>query len=187
MVRAGPGLAALLLAGCAQLLGLEEPQPAGSGSGYGTGSGRDGGVSSGKDGGVITGGDGGTTASVCTGVVYAGTCYELQSGAISFGAAISRCESLNGTLAKVDSPAVESMVGDMVAPGEEVYLGANDQNQPGTFRWLDGSPLSFTAWLPSQPDKVGIEHCLALQNTGQIGWEDVGCGVTLDYLCARPF
>lgn len=183
MVRAGLGLAAMVLAGCAQILGLDEPAAA-----DGTGSGDVG--SGGGSGGAGTGsgtGSGSGSGAGCRGVVFDSLCYELVSEDVYFGQAIDMCRAMNGTLAKVESANLESVLGDMVPLSKEVFLGATaDMNQPGMFRWLDGTLVTFLPWLPSQPDGMSTEPCIAIQNAGQIGWEDVPCGEPLDFFCAYP-
>jgi hypothetical protein len=119
--------------------------------------------------------------------VFNSLCYELVSDDVYFGQAIDMCKAMNGTLAKVESANLESVLGDLVPLGVEVFLGATaDTAQPGMFRWLDGTLVTFLPWLPSQPDGVSTEHCIAIQNAGQIGWEDVPCGDPLDFFCAYP-
>lgn len=176
MVR-GLALAALLLGACAQVLGLDPPEAAGGSSSGSSDAGSGSGVGSGA---------GSGSGSRCDGVVFNSVCYELVSDDVAFGQAIDMRKGIAGKLAKIDSAMLESVLADMVPLSKEVFLGATDTAQPGMFRWLDGTPLSFTAWLPSQPDGMSTEHCLAIQNAGQIGWEDVPCSDTLEFFCAYP-
>jgi hypothetical protein len=56
-----------------------------------------------------------------------------------------------------------------------VWIGANDEEQEGTFRWAGGSLVDYAAWALEQPDNwQGVEDCSELQGVDQL-WNDRPC------------
>ncbi|HEX5058747.1 MAG TPA: C-type lectin domain-containing protein [Kofleriaceae bacterium] len=152
-------LAPLLLVGCVQVFGLDDPFPEG---GDGSGSGVN---------------------EACTGAVVAGTCYERFAGPAIWTDARDACAKNGARLAKMESPDVRSAVGGLLGLDDEAYLGATDEAQFGTYLWLDLSPVTYAGWLPTQPDGDPDEHCIILHNAGAIGWEDDKCDDERAYIC----
>ena len=113
----------------------------------------------------------------------------VPAGAVSFGSsqylfirremdwqqAKQHCESLGGHLPIVTSQAENDFLRDMLmretAGGdgkEAIWLGASDAQQEGSWKWTDGSPVSFDAWGPTQPNnKRQVEHYAVLWRGGQ--------------------
>jgi hypothetical protein len=54
-----------------------------------------------------------------------------------------------------------------------VWIGANDQDAEGMFRWANGAALEFAEWLADQPNDLGgNEDCAELL---PFGGSDVPC------------
>jgi hypothetical protein len=51
-------------------------------------------------------------------------------------------------------------------------IGLNDQDEEGTFVWVDGTPLNYTNWRGGEPNNTGGEDCVEANKNG---WNDVGC------------
>jgi hypothetical protein len=70
------------------------------------------------------------------------------------------------------------------------WIGANDQDAEGMFRWANGAALEFAAWLADladQPNDLGEnEDCAELLPFGG-NWVDVPCAGELatQALCER--
>ncbi len=70
------------------------------------------------------------------------------------------------------------------------WLGINDRGVEGTYLWEDGSPVTYTSWVGSEPNNYGNEDCavnyqhLAAQADGG-GWNDINCTWEFDYVCER--
>jgi hypothetical protein len=155
-------LAPLLLAGCAQVFGLDDPVLEGSNNP-----------------------DPGGVNERCTGTVVRGTCYERFDSPLIWMAARDACAKNGATLAKMESAEVRAAVGELLGLDDEAFLGATDEAQPGVYLWLDLSPVTFAGWLPTQPDYELDEHCIILHNAGAVGWEDDKCNDKRSYICER--
>ncbi|MDJ0506560.1 MAG: lectin-like protein, partial [Nostocales cyanobacterium LE14-WE12] len=55
-----------------------------------------------------------------------------------------------------------------------VWIGLSDHVQEGVWRWVSGEPVTYTNWLPNQPDNWdGIEDFVQLNLTGDGRWNDL--------------
>lgn len=80
----------------------------------------------------------------------------------------SKCEAAGGRLAIIRDEDTWKKV--LAMTPSTVWLGATDSKIEGEWKWIDGSLLSFTAWVPGQPDNLdGVEHYLT---TWKGGWND---------------
>ena len=66
-----------------------------------------------------------------------------------------------------------------------VYVGANDQAQEGTFKWLDNSPLTGP-WGSLQPDNVFNQDCVVMEAIYGFKFNDVLCSNLYNFLCQTP-
>lgn len=63
---------------------------------------------------------------------------------------------------------------------EYVWLGANDEDFEGIFRWITGEDFRYEAWDPGEPNGGAAENCLDFSD-GSIGWNDERCDRPLDF------
>lgn len=79
------------------------------------------------------------------------------------------------------------------------WAGLTDRDEEGSWRWSDGSPMTFSAWSPSsgfssesanirQPDGAEVEDCgmILLDSIHSTdSWHDIPCAYdqVKQYLC----
>ncbi|MDA0833414.1 MAG: SUMF1/EgtB/PvdO family nonheme iron enzyme [Planctomycetota bacterium] len=102
--------------------------------------------------------------------VLNGHSYKFFSEVLTWREAKARCEEMGGHLATIESDAENNLVADLAENSipnrnamDGVWIGATDEHKEGEWKWIDGSPLSFTKWGPGQPsNKQDAEHYLLL-------------------------
>jgi Lectin C-type domain len=100
---------------------------------------------------------------------FGGKWYRLYSESLSWQDARQRCDRLGGQLAVVP----DSATWDFVKPLTKdawCWLGATDEQSPTNWKWIDGTPVGFSAWANGQPDSAGSENYLHTGLSG--GWND---------------
>jgi hypothetical protein len=100
---------------------------------------------------------------------FGGNWFRFYTEKTAWSQARDKCKTLGGHLAITSDAATWDFV--KVMTGQvSVWLGATDEITVGAWKWVDGTPVTFTAWYKGQPDNGrGIEHYLA---TYKAEWND---------------
>jgi cysteine-rich repeat protein/YVTN family beta-propeller protein len=114
---------------------------------------------------------------------YGHACYAFYDPVtdLDFSHAETACEAVHGTLAAVDSAAVQALTSGM---GSYAWIGLTDADSEGTFTWVNGTPLAFTYWETGQPNGGAGENCVLKENANK--WHDYPCGGLHPYFCQIP-
>ncbi|NWV68571.1 MRC1 protein, partial [Malurus elegans] len=67
-----------------------------------------------------------------------------------------------------------------------LWIGLNDLKTQMFFEWSDGTPVTYTKWLPGEPthEAIGQEDCVIM--AGEDGyWADSACDRKFGYICRR--
>jgi hypothetical protein len=112
------------------------------------------------------------------------TCYLVGAVPTNWQAARASCEQWQGALVKIDSPAEDKLVGELVTLG--TWLGASDTLTENVFVWTDGSPITFGNWGPAQPDAFPGPDCIEKRTTVGGAWYDQPCFNERLYVCEKP-
>lgn len=81
------------------------------------------------------------------------------------------CEEMGGYLACIETPEEQAFIAKL-ANEEYLSLGATDEEEEGAWKWVNGAPWEFTAWMDGQPNNWGgDENYLATYDEGL--WVDV--------------
>ena len=74
----------------------------------------------------------------------------------------------------------------------DVYLGGNDIEEEGTWKWADCTPWDYTFWAPGEPKNWdGNEDCLQQHGDTHTGlplawkWNDKNCNDKFKFLCSK--
>lgn len=99
---------------------------------------------------------------------FNGRWFRIFEEKVSWRVAMRRCESLGGRLAVAPDQGTWVFVSRMIG-NSIVWLGASDAETEGRWVWIDGTPMTFAAWLPGQPNNKENEDYL---HTWKGGWND---------------
>uniref|UniRef100_A0A3P9IBC0 C-type lectin domain-containing protein n=1 Tax=Oryzias latipes TaxID=8090 RepID=A0A3P9IBC0_ORYLA len=73
---------------------------------------------------------------------------------------------------------------------KSVWIGLTDKVLEGTWKWVDGSPLTLKFWEEKQPDNgngmvaFGEEDCVQIRDTPG-SWNDISCETSLRWICEK--
>ena len=63
-----------------------------------------------------------------------------------------------------------------------MYIGLNDINYEGNFKWLDGTDVTYHNWHGSEPNGGQSENCVMF-TSWDLMWYDMRCNRKLGSLC----
>ncbi|XP_045178723.2 perlucin-like isoform X2 [Mercenaria mercenaria] len=100
------------------------------------------------------------------------------------------CEKLGGRLADIQTIEEEKFIeGNVISDDKEIWLGATDEENEGTFLWQDGTKVSdaYDNWGPNQPNGVNfgaVAHCMQFWfEGGKWTWNDAACSKYIPSVC----
>ncbi len=108
--------------------------------------------------------------------------YQLFKNAVSWETAKANCESIGGHLVTI-SNADENEIVSKVAEGNAVWLGANDVDTEGIFKWITGEAFSYTNWSSGEPNNSGGTEDHVHMRDGCALWNDNVSTSEYYYIC----
>ena len=91
----------------------------------------------------------------------------------------ANCEAMNAHLVTISSAEENSFVYETFDDGDQQHtwwIGATDEGNEGTWRWVTGEPWNFEFWYPGEPNNTGgVEHHAEMAEWRPIAgaWNDV--------------
>jgi len=115
---------------------------------------------------------------------YNGSRYYVSSNSTTWINARNSASSLGGQLVTISSNAENSLVANSVN-GPYLWIGLNDRDVEGDYRWVSGETFSYNRWSsPVQPDNYTYngalpagEDCIMMYTSGSGNgrWNDLPC------------
>ncbi|MBL8815784.1 MAG: DUF1080 domain-containing protein [Planctomyces sp.] len=97
--------------------------------------------------------------------MFRGRAYAVYTEPLSWQQAKTRCEWLGGKLVSVKSQELNDFLVGLISEStvQSVWVGGSDQDLEGTWRWQDGTAITYTVWRSGHPENViGAEDYLML-------------------------
>ncbi|XP_035511844.1 macrophage mannose receptor 1 [Morone saxatilis] len=119
-------------------------------------------------------------------LIYNDTQYLINSDKLAMEAARVFCKKGFGELAVITGESERKFLWKQVAKGSEgqYYIGMT-VNLDKSFSWLDGTPVTYTAWEQNEPNFANNdENCVTMYKSMGY-WNDINCGLELPSICKR--
>uniref|UniRef100_A0AAZ1Y3H0 C-type lectin domain-containing protein n=2 Tax=Oreochromis aureus TaxID=47969 RepID=A0AAZ1Y3H0_OREAU len=111
------------------------------------------------------------------------SCYLLSKSSGSWHSARKHCTDQGADLVVIDSPNEQNFIVSITQ--HLAWIGLSDIEQEGTWKWVDGTPLTLKYWAPRQPDNKGsTENCVMIGYEG-IHWNDGRCEASFQWVCEK--
>uniref|UniRef100_A0AAZ1X4F1 C-type lectin domain-containing protein n=1 Tax=Oreochromis aureus TaxID=47969 RepID=A0AAZ1X4F1_OREAU len=108
------------------------------------------------------------------------SCYLLSERSDSWHSARKHCTDQGADLVVIDSPKEQDFVTSFTQ--KETWIGLNDIEQEGTWKWVDGSPLTLQYWASYQPDDLLLREDCAHIRYQETSWNDERCENSLQWI-----
>ncbi|XP_070709201.1 macrophage mannose receptor 1 [Pempheris klunzingeri] len=119
-------------------------------------------------------------------LIYNDTQYFINNDDLNMESARSFCRKNFGELAVITGESERKFIWKQIMNGVQgqYYIGMTVELDK-TFSWLDGTPVTFTAWEHNEPNFANNdENCVTIyKNMGY--WNDINCGLELPSICKR--
>ncbi|XP_033966614.1 CD209 antigen-like protein B [Pseudochaenichthys georgianus] len=117
-------------------------------------------------------------------------CYLFSTEKASWQQSRQNCRAKGADLVIIDSNEEQKFMTSTIK--EPTWIGLNDIDQEGTWKWVDGSQPNQKYW-GQPPDngngdpKWGEEDCACLVNNwnGENNWNDLRCTTPLQWICEK--
>nr|XP_035140882.1 C-type lectin domain family 17, member A isoform X14 [Callithrix jacchus] len=110
-------------------------------------------------------------------------CYYFSPSTKSWDGARMFCQENYSHLVIINSFAEHNFVAKAHGSPRVYWLGLNDREQEGDWRWLDGSPVTLSFWEPEEPNNIQEEDCASMNKGGT--WNDLSCHKSTYWICER--
>ncbi|CAK6973197.1 CD209 antigen-like protein E [Scomber scombrus] len=123
--------------------------------------------------------------------LFSCSCYLLSSESGSWSTGRQDCREKGADLGVIDS--LEKQEFFSTFNEEATWIGLTDRDTEGTWKWIDGTPLTLSYWGTDQPDngggdpQWGEEYCVHIRAGTQTveNWNDLSCGASLQWICEK--
>uniref|UniRef100_A0A3P8W813 CD209 antigen-like n=1 Tax=Cynoglossus semilaevis TaxID=244447 RepID=A0A3P8W813_CYNSE len=115
------------------------------------------------------------------------SCYYTSIGKKSWKSSREYCQSKGGDLVIIQSQSEMTFINGLYMDDKEAWIGLSDSGVEGTWRWVDGSPLTHTYWAQGQPNSYNgrEQDCVEFWHraTKQGEWNDENCTIEQNWIC----
>ncbi|XP_077993989.1 macrophage mannose receptor 1-like [Glandiceps talaboti] len=113
---------------------------------------------------------------------YWNGCYRPFTGSYTYNQARSQCQQENAELVSIVDVYEQAYVEyHMLLSGQTFWIGLNDIQSEGVYKWSDGTPVMYTYWGPDEPSRDIGGGCVVMSADGT--WDDTLCSLTAGGIC----
>lgn len=126
---------------------------------------------------------------------FGGNCYEFISDRRTWQDAQSLCSDNNSTfnfsnlvsVSDLQEFAFITSVAKSIVGFEKFWIGLNDNDTTGTFKWSDQYPETFVRWGRGEPKRSKTKSCvrMTLDDDRGADWALESCDISLYFVCKK--
>lgn len=111
------------------------------------------------------------------------SCYYVSEEEKTWDLAQGECYGMNSFLVMIKDKTQSDSLNKLYSAGRGYWIGLKrDPKDLQTFRWLDGTQVTYTNWEENEPNNPQREQC---GETMSGPWNDRQCSDELFYICKR--
>ncbi|XP_037543075.1 C-type lectin domain family 17, member A-like [Nematolebias whitei] len=116
------------------------------------------------------------------------SCYFFSTATASWDEGREDCRTRGADLVVVNDDHEQTFITNFTE--KATWIGLNDKDAEGSWKRVDGTPLSFVFWAEHQPDnggdcsQCGEEDCAHLRG-GNLLWNDISCRTSMQWICEK--
>ncbi|XP_076603711.1 CD209 antigen-like protein C [Chaetodon auriga] len=118
-------------------------------------------------------------------------CYFFSTKKNSWGKSRQDCRDKRADLVVIDSREEQEFLTRNIK--KDTWIGLNDRDNEGTWKWTDDTSLTLKYWWTGQPDngggdpRWGEEDCVHFQpgTKSEESWNDRRCDDSLQWICEK--
>ncbi|VDI58252.1 Hypothetical predicted protein [Mytilus galloprovincialis] len=111
-------------------------------------------------------------------------CYLIFHKKITWFQARDVCRGLGSDLISFHSKTEIDKFLKKRLKAEPYWIGLNELDHKGLFKWSDGTPLDYTNWNLNEPNHWNnFEHCVEMEHFTHRKWNDGNCYISQSFIC----
>ncbi|XP_068560738.1 CD209 antigen-like [Cebidichthys violaceus] len=116
------------------------------------------------------------------------SCYLLSTRSDSWEKSRKDCRDKGADLVIIDSLEEQKFLSSII-DRHRIWIGLSDRDDEGTWKWIDGTPLTEAYWDLDEPNNGGGDHgeedCVEILGgrNADGNWNDVLCNNSLQWIC----
>ncbi|XP_036965343.1 CD209 antigen-like protein C [Acanthopagrus latus] len=123
--------------------------------------------------------------------MFSCTCYLFSTKTDSWENGRQDCRDRGAELVTIDTDEEQEFISKTIT--EDNWIGLNDREEEGTWKWTDGTPLTVGYWRKDEPNngggnpQWGEEDCVHIRSgvNAKNSWNDLQCDKSLKWICAK--
>uniref|UniRef100_A0A3B3HJ38 C-type lectin domain-containing protein n=1 Tax=Oryzias latipes TaxID=8090 RepID=A0A3B3HJ38_ORYLA len=115
---------------------------------------------------------------------FGSSCYFFSGESKTWDEAREFCRARGADLVVINTEGENLFVSALKK--QDVWIGLTDTVLEGTWKWVDGSPLTLQFWGSDQPDDHnGEEDCGHIHDGFPGLWNDIKCHSSMQWICEK--
>ncbi|XP_021468806.2 C-type lectin domain family 4 member M-like [Oncorhynchus mykiss] len=115
--------------------------------------------------------------------LFQSTWYYISSEVKSWDESRQDCNERGADLVIINSKEEQTFLTNL---NKRIWIGLTDKDKEGTWKWVDGTPLTTSYWMGKNPDNKMEEDCAEI-SIGPVegNWDDFSCATHLNRICEQ--